>query len=194
MGSKPWAGKAVVIIASGPSLTANDCALIEASGLPTIAVNSSWRLARFADVIYAGDEAWWGAYGHEVDIPAEKWTCSRQAAAKHRINHHNVVGPYNSAARAAQFAVERGASRVILLGVDCSLKHGIHWHGAHTKTKNPDQQKIKRWHKQFGVVKRMARETEIINCSRYTELTCFPVRDLESVLAEHHDSHVAVEG
>lgn len=196
MVSKPWAGKAVVVIASGPSLTADDCALIEAAGIPTIAVNSSWKMARFAGAVYAGDACWWDAYGHEVDIPAEKWTCSRQAAAKHRINHHAAYGGYNSGMRAIQFAIERGASRIILIGFDCSLANGIHWHGPHELTKNPDAAKVRKWHGQFKTVATLAKtkKCEVINCSRYTELTCFPVRDLESVLAEHHDSHMAVEG
>lgn len=191
-----WSGQAVAIIASGPSLTVEDCALIEASGLPTIAVNSSWKTARFASVLYAGDACWWDQYGHEVDIRAEKWTCSRQAATKHRINHHHAYGGYNSGMRAIQFAGERGASRIILAGFDCSLKGGIHWHGPHELTKNPDAARVRKWHDQFKSAAALAklRLCEVINCSRYTELTCFPTRDLESVLAEHYDSHVAVGG
>lgn len=189
-------GRAVAIIASGPSLTAEDCAAVERSGLLTIAVNSSWKMARFADAVYAGDACWWDAYGHEVDMPAEKWTCSRQAAARHGIKHHVAYGGYNSGMRAIQFAVERGAARVILLGFDCSIANGLHWHGAHDRTQNPDEGKVKKWRGQFRAVAALAklRRCEVINCSRHTELTCFPVRDLESVLAEHHDSHMAVEG
>lgn len=186
-------GSSWAIIASGPSLTAEDCALIEASGLPTIAVNSSWKIARFASVLYAGDACWWDQYGSEVDIEADRWTCSRQAAAKHRINHHQASGGYNSGMRAIQFAIERGASRIILIGFDCSLQGGIHWHGPHELTKNPDAARVRKWHGQFKTVAALAnlRRCEVINCSRHTELTCFPVRDLESVLAEHYDSHVA---
>lgn len=179
-----WAGHTIAIIASGPSLTAGDCSLVEASGLTAIAVNSSWRLARFASILYAGDKAWWDAYGHEVDIPAEKWTCSRQAAAKHRINHHQAYGGYNSGMRAIQFAVERGASRIVLIGFDCSLANGLHWHGPHELTKNPDAAKVKKWHAQFKTVAALAKllRCEVINCSRYTELTCFPTQELEAAL------------
>lgn len=184
MARRVWAGNAVAVIASGPSLTQADCDLIEAAGIPTIAVNSSWKMARFADAVYAGDACWWDAYGHEVDIPAEKWTCSRQAAAKHRINHHQAYGGYNSGMRAIQFAVERGAARVILLGFDCSIANGLHWHGAHDRTQNPDEGKVKKWHVQFKTVAALAklRRCEVINCSRYTELTCFPTQELEAAL------------
>lgn len=196
MDSNRWKGQAVAIIASGPSLTQSDCDLVRAAGLSTIAVNSSWKMAPFCDVLYAGDLCWWEAYGAEVDIPAERWTRSRQAAAVYRIRHHAGHGAYNSGMGAIQFAVECGAGRVVLLGFDCSLNNGIHWHGPHELTKNPDAAKVKRWSGQFKTVAALAklRRCEVINCSRHTELTCFPVRDLESVLAEHHDSHMAVEG
>lgn len=184
MVSKVWEGQTVVCIASGPSLTQADCDLVRRSGLPTVAVNSSWRMARFADVIYAGDAAWWDAYGDEVTIPAERWTCTRLAAQKHGINLHKVVGPYNSGMRAIQFAIERGAERVILLGYDCSIKHGLHWHGAHDRTKNPDEKKVRTWRGQFQAVAILAkvRRCEVINCSRYTELTCFPRIPVEDIL------------
>ncbi|MGQ6076331.1 hypothetical protein ACUNGR_13575 [Serratia sp. IR-2025] len=52
----------VVCVASGPSLTAADCALVEASGLPAIAVNNSWRLIPACAVIYAADCCWWELY------------------------------------------------------------------------------------------------------------------------------------
>ena len=68
-----WKGMTVCCIASGPSLTSADCALIEQAALPTIAVNSSWQMARFADVVYAADPAWWDHNQHLIDIDAERW-------------------------------------------------------------------------------------------------------------------------
>ena len=189
MGRNRWAGMTVAIIASGPSLTQADCDLIEAAGIPTIAVNHSWKMARFADAVYAGDACWWDAYGHEVDIPAEKWTCSRQAAARHGIKHHVAYGSYNSGMRAIQLAIDLGAARIILLGFDCSLANGLHWHGAHDRTQNPDEAKVKKWHGQFRAVAALAklRRCEVINCSRYTELNCFPRRDLGSLMERNGD-------
>lgn len=192
MGSR-WT--TVAIIASGPSLTAEDCSLVEQAGIPAIAVNSSWKLARFCEVIYAGDVCWWDAYGKDIDIDAQLWSCTRQAVAKHKLNHHKAIGGYNSGMRALQFAIEQGADRIILLGFDCSLAHGLHWHGAHERTKNPDAGKVREWRRQFKQVSVKARMKgcEVINCSRHTELTCFEKRDLESVI-ESINRNVAVEG
>lgn len=176
-----WQGLTVACIASGPSLTAADCALVEAAGLPAIAVNSSWQLARFADVIYASDAGWWDHNLHLIDAPAERWSSYQSADTKYGINRHRVPNqPHNSGMRAIQFAIERGASRVLLLGYDCSVKGGTHWHGDHKNTKNPDAKRCAMWLRQFAMIDR--KQTEIINCSRETALTCFPRMTLEQAL------------
>lgn len=178
--TKRWQGLTAACIASGPSLTADDCAQIEASRLPTIAVNSSWQLARFADVIYAGDPAWWQAYGDDIDIQAERWSCNDPHIERMQINLHRAHGGYNSGLRAIQLAMELGAARVLLLGYDCSVRQGTHWHGDHAKTKNPDEKRCLLWQRQFAQLN--TRGAEIINCSRETALTCFPRARLEDVL------------
>lgn len=180
MSAKRWAGCTVVCIASGPSLTAEDCALVEQSELIAIAVNTSWKLARFANVIYAGDACWWNANIHEIDIAAEKWTCSRNAADRHSINLQASAGGFNSGLRAIQLAIEFGAKKVLLLGYDCSVKNGSHWHGDHAATKNPDAAKCHMWQKQFAQLSK--KSCEIINCSRVTALTCFVKQNLEEAL------------
>lgn len=175
MTEKIWTSCTVVCIASGPSLTAADCKLIEKSGLLAIAVNTSWKLARFADVIYAGDKCWWDANISSIDIPAKKVTCTQQAAYAHSIELHRCYGEYNSGMRAIQYAIDKGADKVILLGYDCSLANGSHWHGHHEKTANPDTSKVKGWHRQFNIAQAYAnaKKVQVVNCSRYTELKCF---------------------
>lgn len=168
--------------------------MIGAAGLYTIAVNSSWQIARFCDVIYAADLVWWDAHHAEIDIPAQRWTCSGAAAQRYGLNRHSFAGPHNSGALAVRLAVERGAARVILVGADCSLAHGIHWHGPHERTKNPAESRMRWWHKQYAVTARLAkkRQCEVINASRFTTLTCFKIQDLEAALAKANDCDVAV--
>lgn len=176
-----WEGQTVCCIASGPSLTAADCALVAAAGMPTVAVNSSWQRARFADVIYAADPAWWDHNKHLIDVPADLWSSYQSADTKYGINKHPVPpGPHNSGQRAIQFAIERGAARVLLLGYDCSIAAGTHWHGDHEKTKNPDAARCAIWLSQFAMIER--KQAEIINCSRETALACFPRMPLEQAL------------
>lgn len=179
-----WAGKTVVCIASGPSLNSKDCALIELSGLPCIAVNTSWEMARFCDVIYAGDVCWWIANKDRIDIDAERWTCTRQASQRFGVNLHKSCGEYNSGMRAIEFAMWRGATRVILLGYDCSLANGTHWHGDHKESGNPDEVKVRLWQKQFIAVSEKAKlaGVDVINCSRETDLRSFRRLDLEEAI------------
>lgn len=175
----------IVCIASGPSLTAGDCRLVEFSGIRTVAVNHSWKMARFADFIYAGDATWWEQYGDEIDIPAQGWTCSKRASIKFDLKFHNVGGPYNSGMRAVQWAIEQGEKIIILLGYDCSVKNGTHWHGDHDKSKNPNTALCRKWQNQFLRVAMIAKKNKarVINCSRYTEIECFERMTLEEALA-----------
>lgn len=178
-----WTGKTVACLASGPSLTAEDCDLVFKAGLPVVAVNDTWRIARDCDVIYAGDLQWWAQHAAEIDVEAERWTCSAGAEV-YGCFRFPVTGLYNSGQRAIQFAIWRGAAKVILLGYDCSLAAGVHWHGPHEKTKNPDKTRVQVWKGQFGALAESTKERgpRIINCSRATELDCFERADLEEVL------------
>lgn len=173
-------------IASGPSLTEADCELVRQSGIKTVAVNDSWRIARFCDYIYAGDTKWWAVNHDKIDINAEKWTCSDKAANTYKLHYHIAAGPYNSGMRAIQFGISKGFKSIAILGYDCSLKNGIHWHGEHKeeKLRNPNDHKVLIWHDQFKRVSDNAKKqgVNIYNCSRYTELTCFELAKLEDVL------------
>ena len=168
--------KTFVCIASGPSLNQHDCDLVHAAGLPTIVVNSSWKLAPWADHLYAGDLAWWDA--NVADLPGgpKRWTCTRQASAKHGLNLHTAYGEYNSGLRAIQLAFQLGAERVLLLGYDCTIENGTHWHGDHKGTKNPDEALCRKWNAQHN---RLLEKSQVVNCSRETALTAYRLGMLE---------------
>jgi len=176
----------IFCIASGPSLTKTDCGIVSHSGSKILAVNNSWQMFERCDYIYAGDVKWWKAHFHDIDIPGEKWTSSKGAALDYGLNLHRSNGPFNSGMRAILFAIEQGFKTIGLLGYDCSVKHGKHWHPDH-KIKNafpPDNQKISKWKLQFLKAERQASRlgVKIYNCSRHTELGCFPVANLEDVI------------
>lgn len=129
-----WQNQPCAVIASGPSLAWDDYAdveLIKQSGIKTVAVNSSWQVARFCDVIYAGDTAWW-RYNHKsVDIDAVRWSCSRPAKQMYGCfyRERKIKPGYNSGANAIELAANHyKADPIILVGFDCSTKHGVHHH------------------------------------------------------------------
>lgn len=182
-----WDDQPAIVIASGPSLTLDDIALVEKAKLFTVAVNSTWEKVRFCDVIYAGDQAWWRHNQAKIDIPAQRWTCSRAAATLYGGHYRNrkVIPGYNSGANAVELVANVfRATPVLMLGFDCSLKHGVHHHGLHERTGNPTPERVERWKLQFNSLQTKTANTEIINCSRYTEIENFPKRDLDEVLCE----------
>lgn len=176
-----------IICASGPSLTPVDCQTAARSGLPVIAVNSSWRAIPECTHIYAGDLRWW-----DVNIPAlpdgpERWSCNRRAHTRYGVNLFptDTSGTFNSGQRAILFAHWLGAVRIILLGFDCSISNGSHWHGDHTALDNPTAANVKRWHSEFARVAAQLRgSVNIINSSRQTALNCFRRLPLEAAISE----------
>lgn len=175
-------GKTVFCVGSGPSLTAGDCAAVEASGHPIVAVNTSWQAVPSASIIFAGDEAWWAANFNKVESHAALWTCNTSASLKYGIRLFRSSGRHwNSGLRAIELAEFLGAEKVILLGYDCSVRRGAHWHGKHGKTQNPTNGVCQSWIAQFQQLSQRTKIT-IINCSRDTALKCFPRAELEEIL------------
>ncbi len=177
-----WEGQTVCCVASGPSLTKEDCELVASKSVKIIAVNNSWQMFSKCDVIYAGDRAWWVKNHKKITIEAELWTCSRPAARDQKVNLHNAYGGYNSGLRAIQFAQSRGARRTILIGYDCRIVSGkTHWHGNHEDLNNPDVRRCKLWNIQFTRLSKQLGGMEVINATRSTALSCFKKVELEKV-------------
>jgi hypothetical protein len=182
-----WSGQTVVCIGSGPSLTADDCELVRASGHRTIAVNNSVMMANWAHVLYAGDLAWWKTYGKQIqDFAGERYSynsLAREYGAVSLSNCSWFANPGNSGAGALRLAMLAGADQVILLGYDCSIENGLHWHGPHEGNLS-NCQSLKRWPAQFGALAEDAKSigTLVLNASRETSMRCFDRITLESAL------------
>jgi hypothetical protein len=175
----------VVCVASGPSLTPSDCAQVAASGLPVVAVNNSWRLIPSCTVIYAADCCWWEQYHGEITNGTERWCGDSFTAERFNLAQleSQLPGNFNSGQRAIELAIYHGARRVLLVGYDCSIRFGAHWHGAHVGLANPDAMSVARWHDEFRQLRDWAVGIEIINCSRRTRLRCFQRQSLEAALS-----------
>lgn len=138
-----WQGRAAVILASGPSLNLPDVDQVLGSGLPTIAINRSFELAPWANVVYMGDLRAIQEYGPRVLKP-QLWSCSELAATLHGaqwtrfspgegLGKDRIMGNGNSGFQAINLAYLFGARKIILLGFD--MKPGPagekHWHMDH---------------------------------------------------------------
>jgi hypothetical protein len=186
-----WAGQTVACIASGPSLTPEDCETIRQAGIPTIVTNTTWKLAPWADVLFAFDSKWWTEYHAEVaaGFRGERVTCcpGRRfdgVQSLHGLDWYRHFN--NSGAGAVALAIVAGARRVVMLGYDCQKTGGrTHWHSDHPRPLG-NARSLDRWPLHFKNVARFAKEkrVEVINASRQTALKHFERADLADALAE----------
>lgn len=192
--------KTIVCIASGPSLTPDDVEYCRARAR-VYAVNDVYRLAPWADVLYAADGSWWDVHKGCPEFAGERWTCNDDAAAKYGLRHIPVKNiewshtpgalggggnsgfqTINKASLDLLAAGVDGTERIILLGYDYGHKSGTkkHFFGEHP----PDIDKVsnfrgwvQRIHKAAGQMK-----IPVINCSRESAIKCFPRAHLRDVL------------
>lgn len=175
-------GKTVVCVASGPSLTQQQCDLVRSSGLDTIAVNNAWKLAPFAKTLYAADYAWWLKHANDVPDHFKKWTNFEPAADKFGLNLHRVrLADFNSGLLALMLAEAEGAKRAILIGYDCRITLQTHFHGDHKGLSNPTAERCLAFIKQFNRYASVAK-LEVVNCTPKSALNCFRKNTLEDEL------------
>lgn len=184
----------VFCLASGPSLTAEDAALVKdwrSEGRQVFVVNNTWQMAPWADLLFVGDGKWLEFYGADVTFPGRRVTASTAGHAR----KWEVIPPgfqwfENSGVGAIAWAIREGARRVFLLGYDCQRQgEKSHWHGSHVgKLKDgrvlKDATNIREWPTAFAQVATLAKShgVEVFNCTRATALKCFPRVSLESVV------------
>lgn len=196
-------------MASGQSLTADHAEMVRKWRVLSpegrrrvIAINTTYQLAPFADVLYACDVEWWDLYAQKVaegewkPFEQQRWTQDIRAAERHGcryIQSANSPGLSrrpglvhqggNGAYQAIGLAVQAGARRIVLLGLDL---HGTHWHGTHPRPlSNPQQYLFDIWKRNYARLADDLRQEGVlvVNSSPGTALDAFPVRDLEEALA-----------
>jgi hypothetical protein len=91
----------------------------------------------------------------------------------------------NSGFHALNLAVQMRPSKIILVGYDMRVDHGLHWHGAHQGLNNPSQRNVERWRRCMDAAAPVIRTIGIpvLNCSPISALTAYPKMTLEEALA-----------
>lgn len=181
-----WSGQSVACIASGPSLTPEDCETVRATGLSTVVTNTTFRLCLWADAVFGYDPQWWIWHLDEVrkTFGGMRFTNGgNHGRLVHSAQGHPRYRDFgNSGACAIALAVACGATRIVMLGYDCQLTDGrTHHHGPHGNgLRNCDS--LSRWPAQFAALARVV-TAEVLNASRVSALTCFRRVSLEEALA-----------
>lgn len=182
-----------VCLASGPSLTETDVALVaewrQAGDRIVVVTNTTFRIAPWADYLYAMDRKWWEHHLKEVRSVFQGKLVSNSAHSKQLgLTHTGELFKrfepcQNSGAAAISLAVRLGASRVIMLGYDCGIPKGekAHWHGDHPKPLG-NCGSARRWPDQFKKLRDTYKTADIVNASRSTMLSVFPRMALEDAL------------
>lgn len=157
-----FSGERVLIVASGPS--AQTVPLEDAKGRARfVAINDSWKLCPWADVLYACDGAWWrkneglpefAGIRVSQDITAHSRfpgihhvKCRRGIARIITDKTGEIGDGRTSLFQAINLVVRAGPPRIIgLVGADMRLDYGMHWHGPHEGgLNNPREAMINRW-------------------------------------------------
>jgi hypothetical protein len=202
-----WKGRTVVCIASGPSLTQEDCDAVHAAGMPTIVTNTTFRRAPWADMLFGFDSKWWRS-PVEKGFDGRPWSSHRDevygigfkgrlVSASQIASNLGIESTFcvpwfrqyaNSGACAISMALAGGALRIVLLGFDCQNGPNgeKHWHGDHAKGLS-NCLSMPRWGQLFKRVAEDARTqgVPVINATRSTALRWFPRMDLIEALTEN---------
>lgn len=193
-----WEGRTVAVMASGPSMSQEVADRVRAAGLPAIVVNDTYRLAPWADILYAADRRWWEANPEAVtEFAGTKLVAQSGLAFSDVIliqrsgNRGFDARPQfirtggNSGYAAVHIALHTGAARVLLLGFDM---HGKHWFGSHSRRApnnrlltDPSPHSFALWCERFNDL-RGAAGADIVNCTPGSALKAFRFSRLEDEL------------
>lgn len=177
-------GRTAVVIAGGPSLTAEDCDHASQSGAFLIGVNDAYRIAEL-DVLYASDHGWIEHHHEKIKHGKHLVLTQQHQTSKPpkddvywiRGNHgHDMTSKElnfggNSGFAAVHLASIWNADRILLLGFDMTATNGKrHWFGNHPGVLHREAG-FASWITNF---ERANCPTPIINCSRESALKCYP--------------------
>jgi len=208
-----WPGAAVIVAATGPSLTPDvveACRVAHAAGTHrAIAVSDAWRVMPWADAMYSLDAKWWDHHKGAPEFRGVRWsahdeTHSQKRETAERYGIRLVRGAAepgfstdrrlihyggNSGFQAINLAIRFGAAVIVLVGFNLQHVDGrSHFFGDHPEgVRRSQQSPYERFLADFvAAEKRLrleARRPVIINATPATALTCWPVASLEDALA-----------
>lgn len=178
-----WQGETAVLVASGPSAAKVPLELARGRA-KVIAINSSWRLVPWADILFACDSAWWFQAKGAIEFKGIRVTSSPVAMQRYKIDMFACVGN-NSGLRAIYLAERLKPARILLVGYDMHMGNGVHWHDRHAgHLHNPGTGEARMWVTEMERIgpRFLAKGVKIVNCTPGSAIKCFPSADFEKAL------------
>jgi hypothetical protein len=171
-----------VVVGSGPSAAAAPIELLR-DHAKFVVVNESWKLAPWADALFATDEAWWDENDGLPQFQGQKFTASPRCMKKYGLELFCSTGT-NSGLRGIYLAEQFGANPIYLIGFEMHPKHGVHWHRPYERLRNPGQAEMKRWllETDWAADRLRSRRVTVINCTPGSALKRYPYIPLSQVI------------
>jgi hypothetical protein len=159
-----------------------------------VAIKRNVELAPWADVVYGCDAPWWRSVRGLPTFGGLKLAYDKSACGEYGLrqitipnakgddllfNDPGVIGSGgNSGFQALNIVAQFGAARILLIGFDVSGRSGAHWYGRNNwmGANNPTEDNFHRWRRAFIFGARRLEQlgVEVVNCSAFSEMTCFP--------------------
>lgn len=204
-----WEGETIAIVASGPTAKKAGVDLLQGRAR-VIAINESWQLCPWADVLYGCDGNWWrwrqGVRAFKgLKLSSDSVACDHYKEIKkvtienaksnellfERAGHIGAGG--NSGFQGVNLAAQFGGGRILLVGFDMRVDLGEHWHERHyPPLSNPHpNDNLPRWRKALDGVAACLRRRgiEVINCSPVSLLTAYPKMTIAEALEWQQNRH-----
>jgi len=183
-----WSGQSVLIVAGGPSAGWVD--LEPFRDRKVIAINEAWRLCPWADVLYGADDAFWAAgRGNGFGGLKVRGSDLRIEGDAIQLAPGGPIGSGGTGTfQALNLAVQWGASRIGLVGLDCRTDLGEHWHAPVPGLESrPADTAVARWVKAFDTAAPVltAAGVQVVNHSGVSALTGFRKEPLPEITAMH---------
>lgn len=159
--SPVWADRPCVVMASGPSLTAEVAKQVRMArwleGWSVITVNDAYKRLPHADLLYACDWGWWKHHQGVPDFHGERWTChstsmevcddksqvmgtydlkyieavNKRGFSSDPSHIHYGIPQPSSGFQAVNLALLFGSPLIVLVGFDGHAQNGKHFFGDH---------------------------------------------------------------
>src|SRR5262245_38801779 len=192
-----WTGECVAIVGAGPSVKQADVDRLH-DRIHVVAINTSYKLCKWADVLYSCDNEWWKLNKGATDFPGLKITQNDQAVKDYpdikkvdiRRSHNAVVNDFlmdkpgeiggggNSGFQMVNPSVQFGGTAIMLIGFDlCGDNNQPHWHGRHpSPMNNPIETNFRTWRETLEKAKPKldALGIDVVNCSPISTLKQYP--------------------